>query len=164
MHPFPLFLVLLLLACGRTDADQSSVTAPNETSAPAPGVRPEPPATGDVSYQTTTLSDLKEVEGCSVLLKLDDGTEGYVFGFGYPPGVAEGHFGGQHRQFGFVEEQQEGDQTRYVHASADYEVVTTLSTEGKVGDEVAGVSGTVVVRELASGKELRLTVVGEQGC
>ena len=163
--PYLILLCILFLACGSgTDADQASVTAPNETSAPAPGVSPEPPATGDVSYHTMTLSDLEEVEGCSVLLTLDDGTEGYVLGFGYPPGVAEGHFGGQHRVLGFVEEQREGDQTRYVHASTDYEVVTTLSTEGKVGDEVVGVSGTVVVRELASGKELRLTVVGEQGC
>ena len=63
-----------------------------------------------------------------------------------------------------MEEQLEGDQTRYVHASADYEVVTTLTTEGQVGDEVEGVSGTVVVRELATGRELRLTVTGEQGC
>lgn len=162
--PYLIVFCLLLLACGNPGTDRPSASAPTGTSAPAPGVTPTPPARGDLSYQTLTLADFGEVEGCSVLLTLDDGSAGYVLGFGYPPDVAEGHFGGQHRVLDFVEEQREGNETRYVHASADYEVVTTLSTEGKVGDEVVGVSGTVMVRELASGKELRLTVTGEQGC
>ena len=92
--PYLIFLCLLLFACGSTDTDQSSVTAPNETSAPAPGVSPTPPATGDVDYQAMTMADFAEVGGCSVLLTLDNGSEGYVLGFGYPPDVAEGHFGG----------------------------------------------------------------------
>ena len=162
--PYLLLLCLLFLACGSTEADQASVTTPVETSAPAPGVTPQPPAVGELAYQVLTLADLQEVEGCSVLLTLDDGTDGYVLSFGYPPEVAEGHFGGQHRVLNFVEEQQEGEQTLYVHSNEAYEVRTTLRPEGQVGDEVMAVSGTVVVREVTSGKELRLTVVGEQGC
>ncbi|WP_116126325.1 hypothetical protein [Lewinella sp. IMCC34183] len=164
----PLFS--LLLACGGADEVQTagSGTA-DHTVAPAPGVQPPPPppAAGGESYTLLELSDFREVEGCTVLLWPEDGESGrYVYGFNYAEGPAEGRFGGRLQSLEVESEEAgtEGRPNTYVHANDDYEVTTTFTRENQVDSELWEISGTVIVREKRSGKTVRISVLGEQGC
>lgn len=164
-------LPLLLLACsaGKNLPPGEATSAPPATQ-PAPGVTPEPIASGDVSYKLMGYDEFRTVEGCMYTFWPEDKTIGqFVFGFSSRNEGAEGTFGGQLERLEKVSGSfapGEVNTTRtFVHANDDYEVTSEVTYERPhVGEEGWDLSGTLVIREKGTGKMQRILVLGGEGC
>ncbi|PPK87270.1 hypothetical protein CLV84_0208 [Neolewinella xylanilytica] len=161
---------LLFFACGPgAELPPGDVESAPPATQPAPGATPQPEVSGDIDYSLLTPGQLREVEGCTYLFWPENGTsDRYVYGFNYGEGPAEGFFGGAFQTLEVVsEEETEGSVSgpvTFVHENDDYQVTTTVTRERQIDNELWELSGTVVVRDRASGKTLRIRVLGEQGC
>ncbi|THH37827.1 hypothetical protein [Neolewinella litorea] len=160
---------LLLTSCASEASDATQEGDPDQTSQPAPGTRPQPVVSGGIRYQLMVLDDLRDVKGCTFLLRPEDAEEGlYLYGFNYGEGPGEGLFGGSFQTLETVSEEEGnadgGGPITFVHANDAYEVTTTVTQERQVDSELWEVSGTVTIRDRESGASLRVRVVGEQGC
>ena len=166
LHLIPLFL--LACSAGEDLPPGDAASAPPVTR-PAPGVTPQPVSSGDLDYRLMSLEELREVSGCTFLLWPEYESAGhYIYGFNYGEGPAEGMFGGSFQTLEVVSENDNDDDGNapetFVHANDDYEVTTTVTRERQIDSELWELSGTIVVRERATGKTLRVRVLGEQGC
>ena len=161
---------LLLLACtAGEDVPPGEATSAPPVTRPAPGVTPQPATSGNLDYRLMSLEELREVEGCTFLLWPEDESAGhYVYGFNYGEGPAEGIFGDSFQTLEVVSENNNEDDINapetFVHANDDYEVTTTVTRERQIDGELWELSGEVLVRERATGKILKVQVLGEQGC
>ena len=79
---------ILLLACssGESVPPGDAESAPPVTM-PAPGQQPRPVISGGIEYDLLELDDLREVTGCTFLLRPENEASGrYVYGFNYGEG------------------------------------------------------------------------------
>ncbi|NJB87211.1 hypothetical protein GGR26_002991 [Lewinella marina] len=162
-----LFPFLLFTACGSEESPSTPEPDAAGVTEPAPGTRPQPVVSGDITYRLLTLEEFRDVEGCTFLLWPEGAAEEqYLYGFNYGEGPAEGHFDGQLQTLETVSEDDgnESGPVTFVHANDEFEVTTTVTRERQVDSELWEVSGTVTIRNRQSGATLKVRVLGEQGC
>jgi hypothetical protein len=165
-----LFALLVLSACAGDGADASG---PSQTSAPAPGVTPAPPivSSGALSAGKLAGFPFEQVKGCDCTLRLDPAPEGseedlfFVFNWQAGPGVIG--LNGQEYVVGRGASLGAGGNnkyTSYLHQNEAFSIQTSLTEEGKAGDEGSAYSGKVTVKNLKTGEEIAVNVTGTCSC
>lgn len=169
---FLLFFTLLVLsACSSDGVDTSTAS---QTSAPAPGLAPAPAVVSSGALSAGKLAGFpfEQVEGCDCTLRLDPSPEGsgeedlfFVFNWQAGPGVI-GLNGQEHvvERGASLGAGGNNKYASYLHQNEAFSIQTSLTEEGKAGDEGSTYSGKVTVKNLKTGEEMSVNVSGACSC